>query len=626
MTDTRDETKTLEKSISNENLRFNEYYNLQKELDELFEQSKSGKIFKNLIPLITDDRNIEMAFKRIRANHGSYTPGVDGKTIEFFKMMKPNEYTEYIRKQINNYHPKAVKRVYIPKSNGDKRPLGIPTITDRIVQQCILQVMEPICEAKFHPHSYGFRPMRAASHAVSRCASLINIQKQYHCVDIDIKGFFDNVDHATLKKQIWSLGIRDKNLIKIIGKILGAEIDGIGIPDKGTPQGGILSPLLSNIVLNELDWWIDSQWQSFKTKTEFKSKHNNPKYMSLRNHSNLKEMYIVRYADDFKIFTRSNSVAIKIKYATIEWLKCRLHLDVNQDKSSVTNLRRQSTEFLGFTIGARPKNTTRGNWVAITRMSSKSRERVTKELRCRIKAISKEVTPQNVMRYNAFVRGVHNYYGIATHITNDFGQIFMKTRGMFYNCILEEHNGRGTPGIGELYKSTFLKEYGTYVNNPQIANVCNITLIPIAAKKHQNPMNFSQVRTPYSEIGRTNFKTSDKELLSRAYHIMENVKYENLELNSFRVSLFLKQKGLCYVTGEELLVSQMEMHHMKPKKYGGKDEFKNLCYISYYVHKLIHAKEDDIIKLYLKLVAPNEKQLVKINKLRNLAKNTEIPS
>lgn len=138
---------------------------------------------------------------------------------------------------------------------------------DRLIQQCIYQILEPICEAKFYAHSYGFRPNRSSHHAVSRAMYLINKHKLHYVVNVDIKGFFDNVDHGKLLKQLWTIGIQDKNLLCIISKMLKAEVENIGITYKGTPQGGILSPLLANVVLNELDWWIYSQWEGINDST-----------------------------------------------------------------------------------------------------------------------------------------------------------------------------------------------------------------------------------------------------------------------------------------------------------------------------------------------------------------------
>jgi RNA-directed DNA polymerase len=231
--------------------------------DGLYAQSVSGHHFYDLTELMCSEDNIRLAYRNIKRNTGSKTAGTDKLTINDILHLTVEDVKAKVQSMFKRYEPQTVRRVFIPKGKGNTRPLGIPTIWDRIFQQCILQILEPICEAKFHKHSYGFRPNRSTHHAKARLEFLINQTGLHHCIDVDIKGFFDNVNHSKLLKQMWSLGIRDKSLLSIISRLLKAEIEGEGIPTKGTPQGGILSPLLSNIVLNELDWWVSDQWETF---------------------------------------------------------------------------------------------------------------------------------------------------------------------------------------------------------------------------------------------------------------------------------------------------------------------------------------------------------------------------
>lgn len=244
-------------------LRNAEYYDQQELFDSLYTRSKNNEVFGHLMEIIASPENIKLAYRNIKRNGGSETAGTDGMTITCFSGMEEKQFVNFIQRRFANYHPKAVRRVEIPKPNGKMRPLGIPCMTDRIIQQCVLQVLEPICEAKFYEHSYGFRPNRSAENAVAYLENRMFIGNLYYVVDVDIKGFFDNVNHRKLLRQLWTLGIRDTKLLQIIKAMLKAPIrlpDGNTVfPDKGTPQGGILSPLLANVVLNELDWWVASQ-------------------------------------------------------------------------------------------------------------------------------------------------------------------------------------------------------------------------------------------------------------------------------------------------------------------------------------------------------------------------------
>lgn len=190
-------------------LRHSEYYDLQEVFDKLYAQSKQGDVFTNLMELIACEENIRLAYRNIKRNQGSFTAGVDKVTIKDIEKLPAEKYVEIIQRKFKWYKPKAVRRKDIPKPNGKTRPLGIPSMIDRLVQQCILQVLEPICEAKFHERSNGFRPNRSAEHALAQCYRMIQKQNLHFVVDVDIKGFFDNVNHSKLIRQLWTLGIRD---------------------------------------------------------------------------------------------------------------------------------------------------------------------------------------------------------------------------------------------------------------------------------------------------------------------------------------------------------------------------------------------------------------------------------
>lgn len=602
-------------------IRNNEYYNIQEMFDDLYDKSKNKKLkFKNLMQYVLDERNIELAYRNIKKNKGSKTKGTNSKTIVDISTMETEEVVNYVRKRLINYQPQKVRRVEIPKANGSKRPLGIPTIEDRLIQQCILQVLEPICEAKFYNHNYGFRPNRSAHNAVGRAMYLANKAKLEYVVDIDIKGFFDNVNHSKLLKQMWSMRIQDKNLICIIGKMLKAPIEGIGVPNKGTPQGGILSPLLSNIVLNELDWWIADQWESFETNHNYDridSRNNtiikSHKYRALRK-SKMKEIYIVRYADDFKIFCKNYEMAKKIYIATKSWLSERLQLEISTEKSKIVNLNKNYSEFLGFRMKLMKKN--KGK-VIKSRMSEKSIKKVKEKIKEKIDGLN-ENTSISANKYNATILGVHNYYKVATHVNRDFRKINHQVSKNLFN------QTKNIKTKISKYSQSFMKFYGNY--NGKFIGIQGIALYPIYGVTTKTIYNFKQETCNYTEKGRELIHQNLKKISWRdLQYLMENPKVnESIEYNDNRISLYVGQNGLCAITKEPLDIENMDCHHKIPKYLGGTDEYQNLILVTREVHILIHATREETINKILQNLKIGQTGIKKINKLRKLVGNNEI--
>ncbi|MCY7688881.1 group II intron reverse transcriptase/maturase [Bacillus altitudinis] len=603
--------------LKRQTLRNNEYYDTQSMFDKLYRMSKKDKhSFTNLLQYITDERNIRLAYRNIKRNRGSATSGVDRRTIKRWEQDNTENYIKYVRDRLRNYQPQPVRRVEIPKANGKLRPLGIPTIGDRLIQQCIKQVLTPICEAKFHPRSFGFRPNRNPKHAMGAFYFRINRSQCYYVVDIDIKGFFDNVDHSKLLKQMWSMGIRDKNLLSIIAKMLKSEVKGIGVPTKGTPQGSILSPLLSNIVLNEFDWWISDQWETFKSRHEYLN--NTKKFHALRK-GNLKEMYLVRYADDFKIQCKSYQDAVKIYHGVVKWLKDRLGLEVSHEKSKITNLRKEYSEFLGIKVTTQPsKKDSKTELVIKSHMTETSKAKVSKQLKEHIKRIKHRPDSKAVMNYNSAVLGCQLYYKMATHISLDMNDIAFSVNRVLHNRLKSIRTSRGKPS------ETYLR---FYKNNYQRWYIANIGLFPIADVQCEKLPQFTQSICDYTVEGRTQIHKklgnsyNDNILLYIVKNPLEN---GSLELNDNRISLYIAQKGKCFVSKELLQIGNMEVHHKKPVASGGDDRYNNLVFITSNVHKLIHATKTETIQRYIRLVRPDESQLKKINKLREEAGNSEI--
>lgn len=331
-----------------------------------------------LLEKILSRENMIEAYKRVKVNKGS--SGVDGVEIEELKeyiLENWNSIKEQIRER--RYKPQPVKRVEIPKQNGGKRKLGIPTVMDRVIQQGIAQVINPMCEPKFSEHSYGFRPKRSCEQAVRELIVYLNEGYEW-IVDIDLEKFFDTVPQDKLMSLVHNI-IEDGDTESIIRKYLKAGVMVQGKYERtkeGTPQGGNLSPLLSNIMLNELDKELERRGLRF-----------------------------VRYADDCVIAVRSEASAKRVMYSITEWIERKLGLKVNATKTRIT--RPNKLKYLGFSFY---KDFRAEEW------KSRPHEDSINKFRRALKRItnrSKSMTfDERVEKLNQVIRGWINYFSISS--------------------------------------------------------------------------------------------------------------------------------------------------------------------------------------------------------------------
>jgi len=327
---------------------------------------------EDLLERMLESGNLKSAWNAVKANHGS--AGIDGISIEKFKdQIRPHWKKVETKILEGRYKPAPVKRVYIPKGNGAVRPLGIPAVLDRLLQQAMLQVLQPYFEPQFSECSYGFRPKRSAHDAVKAAQAFINEGKDW-VVDIDLKSFFDKVNHDILMYRVAQV-IRDKRMLKLIGRYLRAGVYEEGKVTKsacGVPQGGPLSPLLSNIYLDALDKELEARGLSF-----------------------------CRYADDCNIYVGSEKAVVRVFNSITKWIENNLKVPVNYEKSD--HGQPWDRQFLGYRF------TRSGKRIPAPKSIKKLKDEVRERFSGRTSQTSKELRDS----WKRYIQGWCNYYSLA---------------------------------------------------------------------------------------------------------------------------------------------------------------------------------------------------------------------
>lgn len=344
-------------------------------------------------------------------------------------------------------------------------------------------------------------------------------------------------------------------------------------------------------------------------------------YSVLRNKSKLKECYIVRYADDFKIFCRNRQDAEKLFIATKQWLKERLGLEISPEKSKIVNLRKQYSEFLGFKIRLHKKSP-KSKYTIKSNISNKNIKKIKTEIKQHIKEIQNPSNEKEeykaVNSYNAYVMGIHNYYQIATNISLDLKDIAF----MVFNTMRIRLKKR-LKKSGKSIPKYINKRYG---KSRALRFVGDKAIIPIGYIKKRKPM-FKPVKiNKFTAEGRNEIHKRLEGIDTTILHyLMKNpIGGNSIEYNDNRLALYCGQNGKCGVTGKTLEKDNIHCHHIIPRKSGGNDKYENLILVTNEIHILIHSKDQEIINKYLKIVELNVKQLDKLNRLRRKVNLSEI--
>lgn len=583
-------------------------------LDRMYSNAKTARErgelprFRGLLEIISSPVVIQTAIHNIKSNKGANTPGPDPMVTRDILELSYTAVIELIQGQLCHYRPQPVRRHYIPKlGTNELRPLGIPSIVDRIVQECVRLVIEPILEAQFYTHSYGFRPYRDTHMALARTKTLVHFTGHHWIIEGDIRKFFDNVNHTRLIKLLWHMGIRDRRVLMIIKAMLKAGVmKEIKINPMGTPQGGIISPLLANAYLHLLDEhvanaWIDKQL-SFHISNSIGHRH----YV-LRKKTNLKPAYLIRYADDWLLVTSSKKNAEVWKKRIQELLQNKLKLTLSKEKTLITNVTKKPIRFLGFTYKVVRGKAKRG-WITRSRADPERLKSKIDIIRADIKHLKRQPTVDLLVHQinliNAKIRGIINYYQAATWVNIDMQKYawdLQRTATQYLKPI----GGILIPAKETNNLTSVHSQYDTKISaikhQGKIVGVTSLSFCRWKTTRLKNPKE-----TPYSNEGRDlhELRTGKRLLMARAdellsIHLSQNIarglidKRYNFEYFLNRAYAFNRDKGKCKICKVYLGLENTDIHHIKPYlPLNQVNRVPNLASLCKTCHRKVHDGQD----------------------------------
>lgn len=560
---------TYEDTFSIQNIRSCEDYvlSMQQKLDRAVADGNSKATRKTFDALVRQSTAVKIlsVYRITYINEGKYTAGVDGIATPRRNKSDTDTFRYRLLEDIDIFRePKRIRRVYIPKPNGKKRPLGIPTLSDRITQDILRTGIEPIAEYYFHDNSYGFRPKRSC-HDVqdSLFKYLAPANRKQYILEGDIKGCFDNISHSHIIDTLKAWKI-PQYALDILQKILTSEIvyNFQSEPTtKGTPQGGVISPLLCNVAMNCFDHYIAEKYG-------YVDRHGRKHYISP----------MLRYADDFVILCKTETEAIEIKTDIAHYLKSNIGLTLSDEKTKITHITK-GFDFLGFNFrkyrkDKKPK-TERDmrDFVLLIKPEKEKADELKKE--CKDFIHTHIDMPQDTLIriLNSKIRGWGNYY---KHVVSKV--VFKSIDSNLFHEVLKWGKRRHpNKGIKWVY-NTYFRFEGK--NKSKSFRTTTHRLLRLS--------DISIIRHPKVSKGKRVYNHAEKN-----YWEKREKRLANISLFHRHKTAYNKQKGLCaycgyVITSENIRNGHIELHHITPKGKGGKDSQSNLQLLHQECHRHLH--------------------------------------